>query len=89
METVVTEEYEGRYTLVRDKDYPEYCSIKPAGKKHFAKVLNSPIRLRAGKYLYVELQDKTITDEELEEFLAAAGGDVPNSLFEKWFGVKK
>jgi hypothetical protein len=80
---VSTENFESPYTFVWDSD----VAFTPAGKKYFAKILNSQIKIPRNDL--VILLSKDITEVLFDYFSDATAGYIPNSQYEKYFKEKK
>lgn len=78
---VSTENFESPYTFSWGNDV---FKITPAGRKYFAKIWNSEIKIPRNDL--VVLLSKDITEEEFDYFSSAIAGYIPNSQFEKYFG---
>ncbi len=92
------EDIEAEMTTFDGVESPNYSFIwsneiglSDEGCKHFRILLDSDVSLSNTNsgILIVKISDKTISIEDIDDFLAASFGDCSESDYDKWFVKKK
>ena len=80
---VITTEWETAFSF----EWDEQSNLTNEGKKRFNKILNSECRFLGNGN--IELLDKTITENELDDFLRSVAGYCSVRFYNIWFEVSK